>query len=478
MLPDTRFLIPLMVSEMVFDFIKICLRHAHRPATAIALLVLLSGCASLSGLNTLMTSGTAIAPDPFVAVESESAAPKHVSATTAAASSPQPPLSDEVALTTPSAPASAGTVQMASFVPESANRGPAASRQAQPASRPAAFKTSFHEAIPRLPSLYHDETTEEPAMYAGSPLAQAYPDEYIFDGGDRHHPVHYYGGEMQGLDTEDTVAEYKDHLGRNAIEPSNRVAIYAPRFGAVQSVSGLNRSVKVDKAVGAENYRGFEALHHDRGLETNVRNSTATGLAVRRRVSGFETAEGAHRSSKLEGIVQTEKVDQGLQAWSRTGLGSVETSAIFELNLQIQMAVSSTAETVPGSRSSTQQATSTYSTFKPAAVVGLDRDAPPGRIVLTKEASQLVAAAGDEITFTIRFRNPGKLPVHDVKIIDHLTPRLVYVEGSGELNVAGSAGGGLVVIPNQEGSQQLIFELDEPLRGGESGTITFVAVVR
>jgi len=38
-----------------------------------------------------------------------------------------------------------------------------------------------------------------------------------------------------GLDTEDTVAEYTDHLGRRRVKPTNRVAVYAPRFAAVRT---------------------------------------------------------------------------------------------------------------------------------------------------------------------------------------------------------------------------------------------------
>ena len=107
----------------------------------------------------------------------------------------------------------------------------------------------------------------------------------------------------------------------------------------------------------------------------------------------------------------------------------------------------------------------------------LDYQKGKGQIHLTKEASQLIAKSGDVITFKIHFRNIGDHNVHDVRIIDNLTPRLTYVSGSGQVDLADGSGGGLAVLPNAEGSQILEFTLDTPLKGGASGTITFQAKV-
>ena len=83
--------------------------------------------------------------------------------------------------------------------------------------------------------------SQETAAKEGSPndlnRVEDHPDEYLIDGGDRALPIHYDRFNRQGLDTEDTVAEYVDHLGRRHVKPTNRVAIYAPRFGAVRSVT-------------------------------------------------------------------------------------------------------------------------------------------------------------------------------------------------------------------------------------------------
>ncbi len=69
------------------------------------------------------------------------------------------------------------------------------------------------------------------------PSPQHYPDEYLCDGGDREIPVHYYEDTRQGLDTEDTIAEFTDHKGKQRTSKSNKVCVYAPRFASVRSVS-------------------------------------------------------------------------------------------------------------------------------------------------------------------------------------------------------------------------------------------------
>ena len=335
--------------------------------------------------------------------------------------------------------------------------------------------STFREAEPRLPSI--GAVSPEVHVAAASPAVQAYPDEYIFDGGDRDHPVHYHGGAMQGLDTEDTVAEFKDHEGRNHVKATNRVAVYAPRFGAVRTVSGPGTGVKVDKAAGATDIASLGKMHAQRTLQGNTHQEGISGLGTRRSASGVETAQPIHSAEQADGIFQNEKVDKGLESRSTHGLGMLHASAVHELELVIEGLGKSTTATAFGRAQSSTQATQTYSTYRVQATLGMEKGGRPGEMHITKTASPLVAKAGDTITFTIQFRNTGDLNLQDVRIIDNLTPRLTYIDGTGQIAVGQAAGGGLKVIPNQEGSQTLIFELDEPLGGGQSGSITFKAMV-
>ncbi len=336
--------------------------------------------------------------------------------------------------------------------------------------------STFRAAEPRMPSAQPNSSPAASITVAASPVAQAYPDEYIFDGGDRGHPVHYYGGAMAGLDTEDTVAEFKDHTGENHVQASNRVAVYAPRFGSVRTVTGLGIDVAVNKAAGATEISGLGKLHDQRGLDVHIRNSQASGLGTRRSASGVETAQPAHLSHGSNMLAENRKVEQGLESKSSNGPGTLEMSQVFELNLEFLKPASSSIRTGFGQAASISQATQTRATFRVQSTVGVEKKrGRKGRIHLTKEASSLTAQSGDIITFKIHFRNIGDHNVHDVRIIDNLTPRLKYVTGSGQVDLADGSGGGggLSVLPNAEGSQTLEFTLDTPLHGGATGTITF-----
>ncbi len=65
-------------------------------------------------------------------------------------------------------------------------------------------------------------------------------DEYVYDGDDRNKKVQVdRDWNIYGLDTEDTIGHFDTLDGRRLVTPSNRVAIYAPRFGAVRKIAGL-----------------------------------------------------------------------------------------------------------------------------------------------------------------------------------------------------------------------------------------------
>ena len=75
-------------------------------------------------------------------------------------------------------------------------------------------------------------------------IAAPWPyDEYLRDGGDRDLAVRVMPDwHVHGMETEDTIAHYDTLDGLTVVEPSNRVYIYSPRFGAVRSVSGPRNS--------------------------------------------------------------------------------------------------------------------------------------------------------------------------------------------------------------------------------------------
>jgi uncharacterized repeat protein (TIGR01451 family) len=76
--------------------------------------------------------------------------------------------------------------------------------------------------------------------------------------------------------------------------------------------------------------------------------------------------------------------------------------------------------------------------------------------------------------FSLRFTNPGKLPINDVSVVDNLTPRFEYVPGTSKTDRDGT----FTFQPNEAGSSMLRWDFTEPLQPGESGMITFQVKVR
>jgi hypothetical protein len=94
-------------------------------------------------------------------------------------------------------------------------------------------------------------------------------------------------------------------------------------------------------------------------------------------------------------------------------------------------------------------------------------------MVLHKTADKQVALPGDVVTFTLRFANMTGKALRDVAIVDNLSPRLEYVEGSSR----SSKETVFTVQENEAGSLILRWEAGT-LAAGESAVVRFQAKVR
>lgn len=306
----------------------------------------------------------------------------------------------------------------------------------------------------------------------GSPID--YPDEYLFDGGDRGYPVHFGAEGEEGLDSEDTIAEYVDVAGKVQIRHSNRVAVYAPRFGAVTTVSVPVADVKVDKASGAYLASSGVGLRgRTLSLESEQRESTER-VQTRSRVSGIDADTGGLSLARTQGPqldAQTLNVFQNVL--NVEGV-QFDQSSEAQLALGIQSAVIWTRTQFPTISARTIAAVETKELKVSAEFVGLKPLNKTGPLCLIKTADKQEAEIGDVITFTIRYVNSGDFPLAEVVIVDNLTPRLEYINDSATSDRAG----GLIEQDNAEGSKILRWELEQPLPGKAGGTITFKARVK
>ncbi len=90
------------------------------------------------------------------------------------------------------------------------------------------------------------------------PVPQYWNDqEYLYDGGDRAPKVEVTENwRVHGLDSQDTIAHYETIEGKLCVSPSNRVPIYAPRFGAVRKTTAPTLQAGAVGARGMTDPRG------------------------------------------------------------------------------------------------------------------------------------------------------------------------------------------------------------------------------
>ena len=340
---------------------------------------------------------------------------------------------------------------------------------------------TFTEAEPRVRLTSHaaaQEATSEktkPQLTANPKLAELYPDEYLFDGGDQGYPVHYDREFMLGLESEDTIAEYQDDKGNRRVKPSNRVAIYAPRFAAVRSANGLREDFNVQRL--ASNFDQIQGagMRHQVAGKTHLQRDRLQGVRMRSRANGLLGKATRDGVTSSKGIAQHTKLLNLFEDAQFLHDGQFRQSEIARLNAGQTAAVTWSRELNPVIVANLSAGQEVYATFKVAEMTGSEEShKQPGRLRIVKLADTAVAKPGDVITFTVRFDNLGDRELRNVRIIDNLTPRLDYEEDSATSDREGS----IDVDDNGEGSQILRFELDGPLPGHTGGVISFQAKLR
>ncbi len=344
--------------------------------------------------------------------------------------------------------------------------------------------TSFSEAEPRVQMTSHADAQEaNSTKKKGTPrpptanpkLVELFPDEYLFDGGDRSFPVHYDGEMMLGVDTEDTVAEYHDDKGNRRVKASNRVAIYAPRFAAVRSVNGVREDFNVQRVTNNFDQIQGAGLRSRVGGRTHLQRDRVQGVRMRSRAGGLLGKAARSDVSAAKGVAQHTKLMNLFEGVQFLRDGQFRQSELAQLNGGLAAAGTWTRELNPVIMANLTAAQEVYAMFKVAELTGIDEShKKPGQLRIVKLADKDSAKPGDVITFTIRFDNLGDRELRYVRIIDNLTPRLEYVDDSATSDREGSTH----VDDNGEGSQVIRFELDSPLKGHTGGVISFQVRLR
>jgi uncharacterized repeat protein (TIGR01451 family) len=305
-------------------------------------------------------------------------------------------------------------------------------------------------------------------------VAAPRPDEFLCDGGDRTPPVHYDRTFRHGLDTEDTVGEWSDPAGGHHVSPSNKVCVYAPRFGEVRSFSTPVEGAKVDRLISANEVQRGVGLDSETYLDTKIQKTKLNAARVRSRASGFET------ENALSGFDNTTAAALNLEDATPLVNTTFLSRGIMTrgeepfLAKGVQAAVTWTRTQFPIISATDISSQEVRAEFRASEIIGLEDRNKPGVLRVVKLADKGSAAPGEVVAFTIRYDNLGDKPVHHVRIVDNLTPRLELVEGSATSDRAGR----LDIEPNGEGSFVLNFVVNDPLPGKTGGVVTFKATVK
>lgn len=300
------------------------------------------------------------------------------------------------------------------------------------------------------------------------------PQEFICDGGDRD-PATIVREDWSaaGVDTTDTVMYYETLGGKVCVKPTNRTCVYAPRFGAVRQVTG---------AALASNALAPGRVHLPQAAVGVLDRSTAGNIELAAKPIGQKQVQMLDRINDQQrhipidmvlpptpiGTVVSPKinvdrtvVDESLgREWVELLAGRIEVITLINpesLNVILS-----------------EQSAHLVSDSKKAAEVFLYETPDKCSMRITKTASHQMASPGDRIRFTIRFENMGSQKLGNAVILDSLSPRLSYVEGSQQCSVEADFSS----QPNEAGSSVLRWSITNPIEGQKGGVISFDCEVR
>ncbi len=301
--------------------------------------------------------------------------------------------------------------------------------------------------------------------------------EYIFDGGDQDPAVLIRRDwSVAGLNPTDTVAHYETYDGKLCVTPTNRVPIYAPRFAAVRKITG---AVISDSAVATQ--RILAPVTPGRFEDTNPPTTVMQPVAAlgEERVSLIDAFRDRNLGVPIAQVLPPQRMSDAVvpfEYYDSFGTGLLQAKEIAVIGQFLQNArtwvTPESLQVLIDDQQVSQQLD-----VKQAQDIHV-YDLPPGKCSLRicKAASHMLANSGDTISFTIRFDNAGSQPIRKVVILDSLSPRLEYIEGSQQNSIAPPPK--FSTEPNEVGSTVLRWELEPALQPGEGGTIHFRCLVR
>lgn len=300
-------------------------------------------------------------------------------------------------------------------------------------------------------------------------------DEYVFDGNDRGEKVHVdQSWKVHGLQTEDTVGHFDTLDGRRIVTPSNRVAIYAPRFGAVRKLDAVFNARLNSPVIALEELTPIARAAGKDESSTTKQHVALNRFDGAKRASGFvDRTRGVATGTvvHLFGVRNSFKAFENLQLIrigkfsnaesARLNLGMLS-ARVWEDNLGLQVVTKKVALIIVNDVRTAQE------------FVRVESEDGSAILRVTKVASKIAARTGELVDFTIRFDNLSGKKIGNVTIIDNLTRRLEFVPNSAESSLKAD----FISEQNDGGSLMLRWEITEPVEAHSGGIIRFQCRVR
>ena len=300
-------------------------------------------------------------------------------------------------------------------------------------------------------------------------------DEYVYDGSDRGEKVQVGTDfKVMGLQTEDTIGHFDTLDSRRIVTPSNRVAIYAPRFGAVRRVDGVFNA-NLNLPVGAfEEKTPIASARSAADPTTTKQNLAIKRYAATNRASSFiDQTRGVVSNDVMQlfgirntfeayedlSLMRIGKFSSGEAARLRLGLMS---ASVWEDNLGLQVTVKKSQPIIVRDVKTVEE------------LLSIKSDDGTAILRVTKIASKIAARAGEYVEFTIRYDNLSGKKIGNVTIIDNLTRRLEYVPKSSESSLKAN----FINERNEADSLMLRWEIIDPVEPHSGGVIRFKCRVR
>ncbi len=299
--------------------------------------------------------------------------------------------------------------------------------------------------------------------------------EYVVTGGDSKGEM--YSREdwsVENLDKEDSVAHFDTVDGRILSEPTNRLFLYSPRFGAARQVVG---PISGESRVMLESANTTTQVVQKDGVQTVDARTAETKPLGASQNAGVASAESLAAPTIGTSRVMLMEADAQLRLHALLTSATVDNLATNDASLMLEGALAAqgwSGEQKVAVALDTVNAFSNTYLEGAGTIYSVKDDTKTSKLRVIKIANKDAARPGELVEFTLRFENIGDEPIGNVTILDNLSARLAYVDNTAKSSVPAE----FLAELNEQGSLNLRWEITEPLEPKEFGVVRFICKVR